>query len=921
MMAEGKMILIVILIIASVVLFGTSSVALLRRTIRNKRMPERFNKAGISSALIFSLFLMFSIWILRFAVGLFAIETASDGAEQLTPLEEFVNSLFVALRTFSMEEEYNTYVIDINNLVEMIIPAECKAFHVVHFLTVAYASLLNLIAPVIGGAIILEILSSIFPKVNLRLSYLKRKRPKYFFSELNAASLALAKSIYHNEKRKPVLIFTDTYVDDENEKEYELLLEAKMYGAICIRDDLTHIAKTTRSKCFYFLMDENEFGNLQTLVGMTDDYNIRYINNSEIYLFVQTDAYVQVEKQVNKILYEYQNNDSAKEFMMPTIIPVRGYRNLVHNLFVDVPLYEPLINKTDKTKLDITILGNGIIGTEAFLSAYWFGQMLISSETDGKHSISECEMTINVVSKDSEDVFWSKIDYVNPEIRQSVRIIKDDGSVQEGSDEILKFNSDGELNNAYCNVRYRQFDVKIGGFWEEKSKLTKELFNTDYFIVALGNDADNISIAEKLRRTLAKRYIEQPSKRRNTVITYAVFDSELAKNLNKEKRYYIGENNQDLRNKKAYIYMHAFGSLDQVYSCDNIYMSKHSIWASETGSAYHKLQPDDIHINDNKKRIANNEGGDYEYWANLARASHAKYKVFSLGWIKKSIFDYHADMLRVFDDEKTIVYSNEYVGKCNDVSADSYHRDIIKSICENYKRVSIVNHIKENDKNGQIAKKDLELKQHCLAWLEHRRWNAFTRTMGYQHADVKNIFDANDSQKDMQMKLHACLVEARFPELVPEDTYIYAKLTPDGNVDTATMFDSFDTKKLDCLDEVSYERKRRKPDKPVTDFKMHDYYRYEFVNYLHTEELAELLKVEESYLVDCCKNSGFKGAVEIKEYSEWYVPYDTAKTEIKRLYTQLNLTEDEKAQSRAANPQGNYDKIFELFDDWYVPKA
>ena len=68
----------------------------------------------------------------------------------------------------------------------------------------------------------------------------------------------------------------------------------------------------------------------------------------------------------------------------PTIVPVRSYRNLIHNLFVDVPLYEPLINKKDSNKLSLTILGNGIIGTEAFLNAYWFGQMMISRDNNGE---------------------------------------------------------------------------------------------------------------------------------------------------------------------------------------------------------------------------------------------------------------------------------------------------------------------------------------------------------------------------------------------------------------------------------------------------------------------------------------------------------------------------------------------------------
>ena len=366
-MAKGQMVLTVILMITSLLLFVLSIVWMISRAIRNKKAPEKYNKAGVSTALVFSGFLLLSIWLLRFAIGYFAIAVSEDGTMSLTPLEEFVSSLFRALRTFSMEEEYAEYIMDIKALIAEVFPNAHWSFPIIKTMTIVYASMLNLVAPIIGGAIILEILASIFPKIGLRWSYFFIKRPKYFFSELNSASLSLAKSIYNKEKsKKPILIFTDTYVDDEKEKEYELLLEAKKYGAICIRDDLAHVRKTKYGKRAYFLMDENEFGNLQTLMGLTEDHNVKYIRDAYIYLFVQSDAYVQVEKQINEEFQEEKKKELLKGGEKPTIVPVNGYRNLVQNLFVKIPLYEPLIKKKMKRNSTSQFLATELLERKPF---------------------------------------------------------------------------------------------------------------------------------------------------------------------------------------------------------------------------------------------------------------------------------------------------------------------------------------------------------------------------------------------------------------------------------------------------------------------------------------------------------------------------------------------------------------------------
>lgn len=417
--------------------------------------------------------------------------------------------------------------------------------------------------------------------------------------------------------------------------------------------------------------------------------------------------------------------------------------------------------------------------------------MMISLDDNGNKSMSECEMTKNVVSKDSEEVFWSKIDYVNPEIKGTIEVLGK--CIDSNENELLCYDSVGHKNNPYCRVRYVQADVKVGGFWSSASDKTQQLLDSDYFVVALGNDADNISIADKLRRAIGQKHIEGVGKGNNTVITYAVFNSEIAKKLN-------GNNcHQTSNSGHSDIYMYAFGSLDSVYSCDNIYMSRYKLLAETICSSYNqshiqkRLKAD----NDDRKKSSND---NYSYWANLARAMHIKYKAFSVGLIDQSVFDYPSDK---FEEYKSYIMKQ----------------------CVKYVKISSVESPQELDDEILTMYKEMQLKKHRLAWLEHRRWNAFTRTMGYQHTSAETLFSIKSSQKDMELKLHSCLVEARLPH---NDTY---------------MFADFAEKRLDDLDRldcVSYERKKHKPSETV-DYKEYDYYKYDVYGYSDASEVEQLL--------------------------------------------------------------------------------
>lgn len=763
------------------------------------RMAGRMEKKlKVSRVLIFSAYLIASVWCLRYAVGYYSIITTAAGEETLAWWEEILNSAVHALQTFSMDEDYTDYIIKGKQMLIDVTGGETTWATLYGI----YASVLNFVAPIAGGAILIELLSGIFPVIRLRLSYLAVWREKYFFSELNEASVALAKSIIAT--KKVTVVFADVCIDGDSGEKREFLSEAHRCGAICVSDDVSHIIKPRFGRCQFYLMDEDEFANLRELTELADVHNACALRNSSIYLFVESDAYVRIEMRVRSKLAEIIKEVGER----PVIVPVNSYRNLVNNLLSDVPLYEPLINKT-VPELNVTILGSGVIGTQAFLSIYWLGQMMVSRETDGKKTMDDCRLTVTVVSNEPEEEFRSKIDYINPEILSTVDAIGARPRVADGK--LLEYDRLGNKNEPYCRVRYIRSDVKVGSFWSVDSGI----INSDYFIVALGADSNNISIAEKLRCAVAKRHIESDEPVGRAVIAYAVFDSGLSETLNKEKCC------KSTVNGGCDIYMYAFGSLKEVYSCENIYMSKNSLWARDVGEAYAEQHTGSDHLCEAGSRT--NEDQDYKYWANLARVMHVKYKVFSLGWFGVSVFD----------------------GPDGESRAENQCR-IYRKLAQGNAAVSPEDEEwRKKSEEWREKSEDIELKKHCLAWLEHRRWCAFTRTMGYRCTDVNKLMASTEggAHKDMSLKVHSCLVEARRPALDGKDSYISADFNEHGEVTESSMFKEDDPTKRDRLDDVSWAK--HKADPKAEDFKKYDYYRHEVgaCDYENADSASEVMRV------------------------------------------------------------------------------
>ena len=746
----------------------------------------------------------FDAKLVRFTMGLsasmlslqFLAELVHESASSVP--ETFMLSLYHTIKAFGADDDF---ILSIPWVVEHIETAlspllSDTKLSIVRFILckipfcyTCYASFLSFVAPVTSATILFEVFAKFFPKAKLFFLKHSKQHCKYYFSELNERSLALAKSILDPQKRtltKPVIIFTDVYTNKGQEKSTELLSEANHIGALCLKEDITHIQKEGKGERLFFLIDDNEIANLQTLTNLTNKINYKSLKDSEIFLFCQDYIYTDVEKQVRKKL-ENEYNYTADDV---TIVPVRCYRNLITNMLENTPLYEPIVHKraTDKTAildLNITILGIGDIGTEMFLTTYWIGQML------------DCKLNINVISRESKEEFWGKIDYINPEIRHTTY----------ENDELLRiYKNKEEFSDPYCKVKYYSCDIQSDEFRKllEGEDGRKSILDTHYFLVSLGSDHANLSIANTLKNRIGKYHIENSAQKDKTIINYVVYNADLSETLN---------NNQFIcsYNDEPDIYMQAVGGVEQVYHAENIFMSNYKKAGEAAARDYASKQGKTDRAKAYKNRL---KKGEYEYWSNLALRLHFKYKVFSTNLINHSLFD----------------------------EENEYSRDM-KSACDTYKNLA-----RRQLDEKHTREQEVEF-QHNMQWLEHRRWCAFLRTMGYrQTKNYESYLQATQSHKQMDMKLHPCLVECDnkgvHGTLDAQGRVADSLITKnnDGNITKINATDE-DALNFDLLDQLTYELAKLKQkdsengSQQLTKFDPCDFKQYDYPNNDYLDEV------------------------------------------------------------------------------------
>ena len=644
--------------------------------LRKKKRKSLNHKLFVPTIGIF-----ISVFLHRLIISFYEINTQSHYAlvkkEDYDLMVEILHGIVRTMQTFSLDEDYQEAIYIGRELFLYEINSTCLS----EFYGV-FAALLNVCAPVIVAAFLMGVLTNFFPRLKLSLNFWK---VKYVFSELNEKAIYLAEDIIKiAEKKKnsqkffkrfaplPLIIFTDAYIDHESEASSELLYRAKEIGAVCIKDD---ILKKTFSKInilYYFLIDEIDINNIHALSALATNELLNRKNRCYIYTFSQNPEASNIIKKLNREDKLLRSNLVIKV--------VQEYTSIVYNLLNEIPLYYPLLSKYSfdendaQKELEVTIIGGGNIGTEAFLGVFWCGQML------------NCRLKINVVVKDAKK-FISKIHLLNPDILNSGVVFEDTNpaGLPEKNNELLRVFKNKEIfAEPYAYFRFYSTDMTSNDFFEEQFPL----LSSDFFIIALGSDEMNMSIAARIDKIVRRKILD--GKLKNLpIIAYSVYDSKTNSLLNK----------LDFTSENMSLY--AFASLENIYCCKNIFMDMMSEPAFNI-SNMHSQKAINYFLND-----------EYTWWSDIARALHIKYKVYSVGLI----------------------------------GTDRVHDQLSEDVLKAYKD-------KIGDENINIE----------LSWLEHRRWNAFMRTKGFnapsenqmsQYAFKNNV----DDHKQLDLKLHPCIVE------------------------------------------------------------------------------------------------------------------------------------------------------------------
>lgn len=585
---------VTLLAVSALFLLGAVYVLLLHNTVAKYQKLATNTQVFVVSAC-----LLVSVWCVRFMVGV----SGAFGDDSLGVFEEAVNSIVHALQSFSMDEDYTTYVLLGKQLMTDLFGEVWAAAYGI------YVSVLNIACPIAGGALLFSLISSIFPRVRLFFRSLAFWHPIYCFSKLNERSFALAKDIEAQSRQlgRPVIVFADVYEDDDDEAISELIGEAKKLGSICLKTDISSLFARRLCRVTYLLIDNDEVNNLEALAAFGDERRMRTLDSDDtVVFFCQSDSYVLVEKALEA---KYKK----LEIPQPRFVPVRSYSNMIRNLLVRHPLYDTL-SRTPGEPLEVTVFGTGSIGTEMFLSTYWCGQIL------------DHPLHINVVSLESEQDFRARIDGINPDILQTA----------DPNSKLLDIYADGrEKSEPYFKLRYRRLDItnaNINAAMCDEFDDGFRLTDSNYILVALGSDQENLDVAGRIRRCVSANLLCHQDRRVD--IAYIVYDEMLSKALGKT----------DDGNVRTF----AVGSLDEVYSYSNVFMTgEYSSTADNIANVYERVILKKAH-DSNSKRTKD----DYTFWANLARAIHLGYEAFSAG---ADSYSEYADMVKSDSiDKKTL---------------------------------------------------------------------------------------------------------------------------------------------------------------------------------------------------------------------------------------------------------------------------
>ena len=701
--------------------------------------------------------------------------------DDLNGVEKISVGLVAAFQTFSLDASYALFIAAGKLLLE-------QHGSWGRFLAEVYGglvSLLNVAAPLLGGAVLLDVLTDVFPGIRLR--FFSRRRAEYVFSELNQAALCLAKDLVDKKQPDkqernyvklqefwlgadrrtgicggwlrrmkaripPLLVFTDAYVNEKEEAGAELIEQAKALGAVCLREDLLHLNLKRSAFLSYFFVDDKEENNISALDELLGKSWV-----SDLICSTPRGAQPLQEAAVKVRCYVFTTGVGAEQMIANVksrrqvetanliIRVIEHHKTMAQNLMSSVPLFDPLLKNESglpQTRipdsdhpgaLKVAIIGDGAPAAELFKAVFWCGQM------------SRYRLQIRLItSRDEADCrFLKQLKLHAPEILKTCSGPWEDPALLRAGG--------GKVNPAYADVRVCPCDFDSSALFDRFGDVVDD---TDYFIVTAGTDERNIRIAQSLYLHLVRTHTEARGRR---LIACAVSDPTGALAAQQQSEEYGTE-------------LIPFGSVDSVFSCRNVFMS---------GFQPNRLQADNRF---SIREYLTDKDEIYLSASHTARRMHLSYRLFDLG------------LLQTRREAPGRLTANA----CAWDLAESAEEKLLRMLAfsEQAKAGCLPEAASMNEQQRE-AKRMAEQ----FAWVEHRRWNAYMRTLGFCAPDPalrREICRRNAERnlkacqrkeagykpncKDISRKLHACLVESRFGALFDDGAAdVLRQVTEDVN--------------------------------------------------------------------------------------------------------------------------------------------
>lgn len=475
-----------------------------------------------------------------------------------------------------------------------------------------FFTLLRICAPILTLRAALSIFKDTFTQLKYFYSFY---REVHIFTELNEKSVSVAKDILKNNNNffSPLIIFENCKKKDEDIDD-SLLSEVKKLNAMMTKKHITdfHLTAFRKKSTSVYFIDENDQNNIKNTTTLHERYKNQNFN---FYVFTTLSS---SEFFIDSI-YKENSKISIHLVNQPLII--------AYNLMFRKPLFTGA-DKQNSDKINLLVVGAGRIGMECVKTAMWCGVM------------QKFSFKIRIVdSVDREPEFYSAYP-----------------------------NFDKDLKNAKINIdkKFIHTDINSTDF----IKTLDELNDSNYIIVATGDDELTINTAIKIRTQLVRSSIisNAYSAKNSPVIVPVILNDN-----------YFEVFSQYVRNNKDTDVFYPFGNNSFVFSQSNIKNWIIDDLAKEYHNIYNNL-PVNYSSSDYHK------AKEKEKRSNRAAAIHTIYKLRDLG-IFYCLNDDEKQIQKFIDEKKVRINDIAEIDKIFQSLSDE--RNYLRYIDTEHKRWTI----------------------------------------------------------------------------------------------------------------------------------------------------------------------------------------------------------------------------------------